>query len=335
MLNQNPIDRAAEIKRKILAFLEKNGPSLPVPIARETGISSLFSSAFLSEMLEDGAIKISKLKVGGSPLYFLPNQEAMLENFIRVLPQKEKEAHSLIKEKQIVQDTELEPSIRVAMRGIKDFAFPVTLDYNNEKMLFWRYMSIKETEALEKIKSGPIKSHAQTQMPKQIPQPQPMQQIVPEIQAIPQIPQQAIPKPAQNIIKEPAIKAKPKQTEPSAPAKIEASSEPAVQEVKHTDFSRKIEQNLMQSNLEVIERIEVKKKDYLAKILVSSQIGKTPYLCIAKDKKKLTDNDLALAVQKAQAIKLPVLFISQGSLSEKAKLYLKTWEGMLKFSSIN
>jgi DNA-binding Lrp family transcriptional regulator len=302
--NQNPVDRATEIKRKILAFLEKNGPSLPIPIARETGISSLFSSAFLSEMLEDGTIKISKLKVGGSPLYFMPNQEAMLENFIRVLPTKEKEAFTMLKEKQILKDINSEPAIRVALRNIKDFAFPVIIEHNNEKLLFWRYMSVKESDAIEKIRAN---------LPKQT------AQIIPQTQTTSQ----------------PSLQLTPKQ--------IKSEKQEVIEEVKNsqknpksfgTDFSKKIEQNLMESGLEILERLEAKKKEYVAKILVNSQLGKTSYLCIAKDKKKLTENDLVLAVQKAQSMKLPVLLVSQGTLSEKGKAYLKAWEGMIKFSNI-
>jgi len=306
--NQNPqnsVDRAAEIKRKILAFLEKNGPSLPIPISREAGISSLFSSAFLSEMLDEGAVRISKLKVGGSPLYFLPNQEHMLENFTRVLPQKEKEAFIILKEKQILKDLNLDPAIRIALRNIKDFAFPIVLEHNNEKILFWRYMSIKESEAIESIKASLPK---QTQIPKPI-------QISP-LAAHPQTRQ-------------------PKQIPISQTLPInEMNKKNKVAQTKQTDFSKKIEQNLIESGLELLEILETKKKDYIAKILVSSQLGKTPYLCIAKDKKKLTENDFALAIQKAQSMKLPVLFISQGTLSEKGKAYLKAWEGIIKFTSI-
>ncbi|MEM4230336.1 MAG: hypothetical protein QXF25_00455 [Candidatus Pacearchaeota archaeon] len=302
--NQNPIDRAAEIKHKILTFLEKNGPSLPIPIAREVGINSLFSSAFLSELLDEGKIKISKLKVGGSPLYFLPNQEQMLENFIRYLQPKEREALAILKEKKVLKDLDLDPSIRVALRNIKDFAFSLIIEANNEKILFWRYLTVNESEAKKIIEQFfPINI---------------FEKLTPtKIQQNPQeITQQIL-----NII-------------PKEKKKTEKAEFKEKKEIKQTDFSQKIEKNIIQSGLEILERIEAKKKDYVAKVLINSQIGKIPYLCMAKDKKKITENDFAIAIQKAQNMKLPVLFISQGTLSEKAKSYLKTWEGMIKFTSI-
>lgn len=303
--NLNPVDRAAEIKRKILAFLEKNGPSLPIPIAREVGIDSLFSSAFLSELLEEGTIKISKLKVGGSPLYFLPNQEQMLENFIRYLQPKEREALTMLKEKKILRDLDLDPSIRVALRNIKDFAFPLVVEVNNEKILFWRYLTINESEAKKIIESSLLQKSSVAHSVQQA------------VQTNTEIKKELFN--ANLIVKE--------------KKKIEKGEFKEKKE-KQTEFSQKIEKNIIQSGLEILERIEAKKKDYIAKVLINSQIGRIPYLCIAKDKKKITENDLAIAIQKAQNMKLPILFISHGTLSEKAKSYLKTWEGMIKFTLI-
>jgi len=43
-----PIKDTSEIKEKIILILRKNGPSLPVHIAKEIETSILFTSAFLS-----------------------------------------------------------------------------------------------------------------------------------------------------------------------------------------------------------------------------------------------------------------------------------------------
>ena len=43
----------SEIKAKIMSVFEKKGPCLPVHIAKETGLSILFASAFLSELLTE------------------------------------------------------------------------------------------------------------------------------------------------------------------------------------------------------------------------------------------------------------------------------------------
>ena len=113
---------AGQIKERILSIIQSQGPSLPVHIAAQTGLSIIFASAFLSELISDKKIKISNLRVGSSPLYLVPGQEQMLENFSQYLKSKEKDAFILLKEKKFLKDSEMEPAIRVALRGIKDFA---------------------------------------------------------------------------------------------------------------------------------------------------------------------------------------------------------------------
>ena len=133
---------ALQIKEKIISIFKIKGPCLPVNIAKETGLSILFASAFLSEFLSEKKIKISNMKVGGSPLYFIPGQETMLEKFSNYLKSKEKEAFDLLKEKNILKDINQEPSIRVALREIKDFAIP----FKKDGEIYWRYFNFSEKE---------------------------------------------------------------------------------------------------------------------------------------------------------------------------------------------
>ena len=76
-----PNQDTSELKNKIINFLRINGPSLPVHIAKEIGLSILFTSAFLSELLSERQLKISSMKIGSSKLHFLAGQENKLENF--------------------------------------------------------------------------------------------------------------------------------------------------------------------------------------------------------------------------------------------------------------
>ncbi len=136
-----------KIHEKIIEIIKNKGPSLPIQIAKQTGLNSLFISAFLSELLNEKRIKISHLKVGGSHLYFLQEQEEQLEKFHKFLHPKEIEAFFLLKKNKILKDSEQTPPIRVALRSIRDFA--KGFKKNNE--IFWRYVSIPESE-IKKIK---------------------------------------------------------------------------------------------------------------------------------------------------------------------------------------
>ena len=128
-------------------MIQTKGPSLPVHISRGLGVSLLFAGAFLSELYSEKRIKISDMKVGGSPLYYLEGQEAMLENFIGHLQGREREAFSLLKQEQVLDDEAQTPITRVALRAIKDFAVPIRVRINEELKLYWKHSLISENEA--------------------------------------------------------------------------------------------------------------------------------------------------------------------------------------------
>jgi len=151
-----------ETQGKIINILKEKGPSLPIQIANEIGISSLFISAFLSELANEKRIKISHLKVGGSPLYFLQGQEEKLEPFHKYLHPKEAEAFLLLKKAQILKDSEQEPAIRVALRSIRDFS----IGFKKQDEIYWRYMLASESE-IKPLQKKPksIKKQIKSQKP--------------------------------------------------------------------------------------------------------------------------------------------------------------------------
>ncbi len=153
------------IKLKIISLIEQKGPNLPVRIAGELGLSPLFASAFLSELLSEKKIKISNLRVGNSPLYFISGQEPKLEDFSEHLKSKEKEAFLLLKENKFLVDAKQEPAIRIALRAIKDFAIP----FGKDEKLIWRYFTIPESEfkRTEEIKEIPKKETEKKQETKE------------------------------------------------------------------------------------------------------------------------------------------------------------------------
>ena len=144
-----PTQDTSEIKEKILSLLKMKGPSLPVHIASETGLSILFASAFLSELVSERKIKISNMKIGSSPIYFLPKHESFLEKFSQYLKSKEKDAFLLLKEKKFLKDKDQDPAIRVALRSIRDFAIP----FRRDEEIIWRFFLIPESEFKTEEKS--------------------------------------------------------------------------------------------------------------------------------------------------------------------------------------
>jgi hypothetical protein len=137
-----PTQDTSKIKERIISILKRRGPSLPVHIAKEINVSILFASAFLSELISEQSIKMSHMRVGSSPIYFIQGQETRLENFYQHLKSREKDAYILLKQKKILKDIEQEPAIRVALRAIKDFSIP----FKKDEQIFWRFFTIPESD---------------------------------------------------------------------------------------------------------------------------------------------------------------------------------------------
>ncbi len=138
--------KVMNLKEQIFNFVKSQGPVLPVQISQKFSSNTIFAGAILSELVSNKLIKISYAKIGGSPLYYVQGQEDKLSKLYDYLPSKEKEAYNLLKEKKVLEDQKCEPGIRVALRNLRDFAFPFKI---NEK-IFWRWylVSLEEVNGL-------------------------------------------------------------------------------------------------------------------------------------------------------------------------------------------
>ncbi len=272
-------------KEEIINTLKQKGPSLPVHISRSTGLDMIFASAYLSELASDKTVKISNMKVGGSPIYYLPEQKSQMEKYSKYLPGKEKEAFQLLKQKKVLKDENQEPAIRVALRNLKDFAIP----FKKNGVLFWRFYNAPEESSLKfkKEKGGEGGEKEEKDGKKGVKQ-------------------------------EENIKEKEKSKEKE----------------KKTEFSEEISDILNEENIEILKEKDIKKKQYIAVVGIKSIIGKIKFLLMAKDKKRVSDTDLMVAVQKAQSLKMPALFMTPGKLTKKAQKYLEQYSSMLKFKKI-
>ena len=284
-------------KEKIISIIRERGPSYPGKIAKETRISPLFVSAFLAELVSDRKLKISNMKIGSSPIYFIIGQENQLENFIEHLNSKEKEAFQLLKDSQILDDEKQSPAIRVALRKIKDFSIPLNVRINGEKKLFWKFFSLSEEETKTKIQNS-LNRKEKSVYGKE-------KKFEKE-------------KPAEELIK------------------LEEKSIKKIPEKKpdKNEFSNLIKNYLSEKDIEILEEISSKKKELISKVRIDTLFGKQEFLMIAKDKKKINTNDLTIALQNSQTEKMLSLVFSPGELDKKAKEYLKDWKNLIKFEQI-
>src|SRR3989338_4925411 len=150
---------------QILDLVKQKGPILPVHVSKQINDNLLMTSARLSELLSNKKLKISSIKVGGSPLYYVDGQESRLQDYADNLGSKEKEAYNLLKEKKVLRDLVLEPAIRVALRMIKDFSIQLQVNYLDKTEIFWKWYLTQNSEAQEIINEALSKKEAIKQGP--------------------------------------------------------------------------------------------------------------------------------------------------------------------------
>jgi hypothetical protein len=287
-------------KTRIIGILKQKGPSVANAIARTLELPNILTSAILSEMASDKVVKISYLKIGGSPLYYLPGQELVLENFTSHLELKEKEAFSKLKESGILIDSELDPAIRVAFRNMKDYAVPLKVRVNNEDKIVWKYYMLNNVD-------GEVKLNELFEQ-KEEKQEQKAKEVVKEVKKI-------------EKIEKPAEKKEEKAEKPKIREKTEKKAK--------TDIKGLTEKWLSNSSSELKKELLVKNKEASFVISSKSGIGMIDFLLVVKDKKALNEADLAMAYKEGMNQKLPVIVLSKGKPSKKLLEYAETFGGHL------
>ena len=139
-------------KDRLKQLINIKGPVIPSDVYSELGLNILMTSATMAELVSNNILKISAVKIGSSPLYYLPGQENMLQQFSKHLHEKAKKAYDILKNKKILKDSDLEPVIRVALREIKDFAIPLKVNYENKSEIFWKWYLLPNEDAQSSIK---------------------------------------------------------------------------------------------------------------------------------------------------------------------------------------
>jgi len=289
-----------ERKAKILEIIKEKGPVLPIDIAQEIEADLLISSAILSEMVRQKELQISHIKIGSSPLYFLPEQKSDLEKFTEHLELREKKVFEMLKKKTIIDDDKISHADRVAIRNLKDFAIPIKVTQGGKSYLFWRFYLTHKEEVAEKLKALMEKAKLKVEEAKVA------EERIEEIKEIKEVELRAIEKPV--------LKAK-------------ITSRTLAFKEKILEYSKN--NNIMPLGEGTLENGEV-----TMPVAIKSEIGNLQFLVVARDKKSINDADISLAYNLGQDAKMPVLFITNGKLNAKGKVYAESLKGQLIFKQL-
>lgn len=285
-----------------LQFVRENGPIQPVQLAKRINTNILFASAILSELSDKGKIKISYVKKGGSPFYYVEGQEEKLMNLAVHLSPKVKEAYDILSQQLVVRDSEAQPWMRVALRDLKDYAISLSVNYNDNHETFWKWYLVSNDEAKDLIKKILNKKDEIIE---------PIKEEVKPLQEAKEIVDEKKELPVQEKLIEP-IK---EEVKPLQEAKEKVVSQVSGDYISEYFKSRE---------MYIISQIIVKKgKENNFIVDVPSTLGKLRYFVKYKSKKSISDKDLLDALKEATAKNLPLLYLSDGDLSSKAQKYLE------------
>jgi hypothetical protein len=289
----------AQKKEKIISFLQTNGPSLPVRIARAIEMEPVFASAILSELLQTKKVTMSHMRIGSSSLYLLPGQEEKLEKNIEHLKPIEQEALSKLQKNKTLIDEELEPAIRVALRGLRDFA----ISSKPEDKIIWKYAfsSEKEPEKIQEeiIKTEPKEEHKKIQI-----------EIEPE----------KIPK-AWEEKKEEIKKLKQEK-------KVEPIFEEKSFHEKQKTFLNEVEAYLKKQNISMTSIQEVDKKSVIAKIKLQDKNA----ILFAFNKQRINEQELMKVYKQTDG--LPYYIIIRGDLTKKMTQTLDAYKKLIEVAQL-
>lgn len=310
-------------KDKILDVV-KQGPTVPNKIVKIVGGDTMLIGAILSTMISTGEVKYSILKVGGSPLYYVPDQESKLEEFISYLNDKDQKTVRVLKDQKIIQDSAQDPLTRVSLKTVKDFAKSFEIVIGEKKELFYRYFLIPREEA-ELLAKKHIAEQEKTSQEIMVDEKSSSLDKVAAIQhAVSnesiEIQTDPLPeKPFVDLSEEPVVEHKKKKHEEiHRKEKVESEISDSINAVSDKkDFFETIKKHFHEKNLDIISKEKIKKTEYTL-VLKNHDSNEYSY-CVAKDKKTVNEGDLSTAFVFAHQKKMPCIFLLTGHLSKKAE----------------
>jgi len=298
-----------ELRNQILEIVKKEGPVLPAQISQKVVSNVLFTSAILSDLVRQNQIKISKAKIGSSPVYYIKGQEYKLQMLHKHLSEKPRKIYDLLKEKKVLRDKELEPWQRVAVREIKDFATMLNVNFQNNQEIFWKWYLTSDEEAKQKITDI---------LKKEMPE----KKEEPKKEEVKEEKKEEHKKEREEHKKEEKKEEQKKLKEEKKPEKIDR-------------FYGLINTYFTENRIRILEEKTLRKNtEYEFIIEIPSALGNLRYFVKAKNKKKIGDAELNMAYTNGEGKKLPTLFVSTGDLTKKAEKYLEASLKGLVFKKI-
>lgn len=318
---------------EVLSVIRSRGPIIPNNIRKITNASdTIIIGAILSQLSSEGKILISKTKQGGSPFYYIEEQKPLLENLIQYLDPKDQKTVQYLKQEKVLKDHDLDLFHRVSLRKIIDFAKQFTVKIENTEKTFWKYYLVTNSDAMEIVKHKylGIKKAEEIKVEE-------VKNVKPNNQPKEELTSQKTKN--EDVKSEMFAKLKEQKTKSEERVKVDKKEE---QEqiildnyYDNSEFFSVIKQYFINKNITPININCIKKdREYNCISIIPSPVGNIKTYCVAKNKKKLQEGDVAPGYLKAKKLDLPLLFLTTGEFSKKTLTAIEKDYGSLNINYI-
>ncbi|MFP4424732.1 MAG: hypothetical protein ACLFP2_05920 [Candidatus Woesearchaeota archaeon] len=337
----------------ILAFMRRKGPCVPMEVANHLKKDSFLASAMLSELVQSGKVRMTNFTVGRSRLYYLPEHEDKLEGYTSYLNEKDQKTCESLRERKVLRDKDQDTLVRVSLRNIPDFAKAIEVTYNGEKHLFWKWFLVSDVEPLLKgffdVKSEGSEDYSEEKVSSDHSEQNAGSSyedsnVITEKKAEIQEPEER-----QESVKGQEVTGKPETSQPknenqeSIKNQETRGIQESVKSQETKDLRRLSEWSGKNEGSAIVDGFAAEVAGFLAErgvivrdhtvqrknsdidldVVIKTEVGELPYHCKARKKKQVNDGDISSAFVAGQMKKLPVLFVTTGILTKKAKEQLQ------------
>ena len=288
-----------KMKDKIFAFVQSKGPVLPVEVASAVDTNSFLAKAYLSDLIEEGKVRISNEKFGAEKLYYIQGQEQRVAERLKEVANQQKTA-------KIYHDPAMKSQVTPELaRKRQEFS-----------------AMAKKVEAEDKkvkiIPKQPVQQNPPARPLQPIQQPQQKPRLLPKM--LPKFSIFRKPPPQQPEKRVIEVKPQPRY----APQQIQNIP------TKPKNFVDDARNFLEAQNGKIADVLERKKKFAEFNALLPTAFGEFKVLIHIRDKKKITDSDISLLYSKSSQRNIPGLMITNGHLTRKADRFLDTVKDSVK-----
>lgn len=292
MLNQK--------EEKIMQLIRMAGPTLPSVAAKSIDTEVYLAAAILSGLVQNNHLKISHLRVGSSPLYFIEGQESKVrERLHKELNDLEKKALERMKELKVAFPNDLYPQERVLLNEIKDFVEHLKIKIGEEELDVWKHYSVNDDE-LNRMIEEKLKPKTEIQEEK----------------------------PAPETVVQEEIKDAEKQ-EPESVANEEKPKKKRSQARTASDFEKKIDDYLKEKGIEIILTKQISKGESMHDVILETPLGPQNFLIKIKKKSSIGESDISTFYAECMHHKKPGILFVPKAMNKKTKDFVSKHIGGL------